>query len=44
MNSDNGDTELTRLYRSAAREKSPAWLDAHILETAARRARSATSP
>jgi hypothetical protein len=40
MNSDHDETELSRLYRSAAREKSPAWLDTQILQAAARQARS----
>lgn len=40
MSTENHDSELTRLYRNAAREQSPAWLDVRILEAAERHARS----
>jgi ferric-dicitrate binding protein FerR (iron transport regulator) len=43
MNTGNDDSDLTRLYRSAARERSPAWLDAQILEAAAHHARTRRS-
>lgn len=39
MSSGDNDRELASLYRDVAREKSPAWLDANILQAAARRAR-----
>jgi hypothetical protein len=43
MNTGNDDSDLIGLYRSAARERSPAWLDAQILEAAARHSRTRKS-
>ena len=39
MKSEHTEHALTQLYRNAARERSPLWLDAKILEAAARHAR-----
>jgi hypothetical protein len=43
MNAGNDDSDLVQLYRSAERERSPARLDAKILEAAARRTRTRKS-